>query len=84
MHLEKQFDVRRPRDAAVAIACRDETLLGLFPDTRTELVARARHRAVIFRPREDPERTFAQRLYRLKAPLGVTSRGELPRDESHR
>ena len=38
MHLEKQFDVRRPVDAAVKIACRDETLLGLFPNTKTELV----------------------------------------------
>jgi hypothetical protein len=39
MHLEKQFDVKRPRAEAVAIAARDETLLGLFPDTRTEIVA---------------------------------------------
>lgn len=38
MHLEKQFDVRRSVDSAVEIACRDETLLGLFPDTRTEIV----------------------------------------------
>ncbi len=38
MHLEKQFDVRRPLDAAIEIACRDETLLGLFPNTKTELV----------------------------------------------
>jgi len=40
MHLEKQFDVKRPRDEAVEIAARDDTLLGLFPDTRTEIVAR--------------------------------------------
>jgi hypothetical protein len=39
MHLEKQFDVKRPREEAVAIATRDETLLGLFPDTKTEIVA---------------------------------------------
>ena len=39
MHLEKQFEVKRPREEAVAIAARDETLLGLFPDTRTEIVA---------------------------------------------
>jgi len=39
MHLEKQFEVKRPREQAVAIAARDETLLGLFPDTKTELVA---------------------------------------------
>ncbi|MGH7338068.1 MAG: hypothetical protein ACREI7_10840 [Myxococcota bacterium] len=38
MHLEKQFDVKRPRDETVAIATRDETLLGLFPDTKTEIV----------------------------------------------
>jgi hypothetical protein len=38
VHLEKQFDVKRPRAAAVEIASRDETLLGLFPDTRTEIV----------------------------------------------
>ena len=39
MHLEKQFDVKRPREETVAIAARDETLLGLFPDTKTEIVA---------------------------------------------
>ena len=39
MHLEKQFDVKRPREETVAIAKRDATLLGLFPDTKTELVA---------------------------------------------
>ncbi len=39
MHLEKQFDVKRPREEAVAIVTRDETLLGLFPDTKTEIVA---------------------------------------------
>jgi len=38
VHLEKQFDVRRPLRDAVEIAARDETLLGLFPDTKTELV----------------------------------------------
>ena len=39
MHLEKQFDVKRPRSETVAITARDETLLGLFPDTKTEIVA---------------------------------------------
>jgi hypothetical protein len=39
MHLEKQFDVKRPREEAIAIAARDETLLGLFPDTKTEIVS---------------------------------------------
>ncbi len=38
MHLEKQFDVERSIDSAVEIAGRDETLLGLFPDTKTEIV----------------------------------------------
>lgn len=38
MHLEKQFDVTRPLASAVEIARRDETLLGLFPDTKTEIV----------------------------------------------
>ena len=39
MHIEKQFDVRCPRDAAVEIAGRDETLVGLFADAQTEIVA---------------------------------------------
>jgi hypothetical protein len=39
MHLEKQFDVKRPREEAIAIAARDDTLLGLFPDNETEIVA---------------------------------------------
>ena len=38
MHLEKQFDVKRPRAESVAITARDETLLGLFPDTKTEII----------------------------------------------
>jgi hypothetical protein len=40
MHLEKEFTVRRPRSEAASIAARDETLLGLFPDTRTEITER--------------------------------------------
>ena len=40
MHLEKEFSVKRPRADAARIAARDETLLGLFPDTRTEIVER--------------------------------------------
>jgi hypothetical protein len=39
MHLEKQFDVKRTREEAVAVIARNETLLGLFPDTQTEIVA---------------------------------------------
>jgi hypothetical protein len=38
MHLEKQFEVKRPRAEAIAITARDETLLGLFPDTKTEII----------------------------------------------
>ena len=38
MHLEKEFDVKQPRDAAIALVAQDETLLNLFPDTQTEIV----------------------------------------------
>ncbi len=40
MHLQKEFDVTRSRDAAVEVACQEETLLGLFPEARSEIVAR--------------------------------------------
>ena len=40
MRLEKNFDVNRSRDEAVEIVSRDETLLSLFPEGETELVAR--------------------------------------------
>lgn len=40
MHLEKQFDVHRPRGEAAEIAAQEETLLGLFPEARTEIVER--------------------------------------------
>lgn len=39
MHLEKQFDVACAPDRAVSIAAQDDTLLGLFPDSETEIVA---------------------------------------------
>ncbi len=39
MRLEKNFDVNRPRDEAVEIVAQDETLLSLFPEGHTELVA---------------------------------------------
>lgn len=39
MRMEKRFVVRRPRERAVAVAREDETLLQLFPDARTEIVA---------------------------------------------
>jgi hypothetical protein len=44
MHLEKEFTVRRGRQEAAEIAARDETLQGLFPDTRTEIVERKGNR----------------------------------------
>ena len=40
MHLEKQFDVKQTREAAIALVAQDDTLLGLFPETRTEIVER--------------------------------------------
>ena len=39
MHLEKEFDVRCPPERASALAASDDTLTGLFPDTKTEIVA---------------------------------------------
>ena len=39
MHIEKKFEVRCPRASAVEVAARDETLLGLFADAQTEIVA---------------------------------------------
>ena len=44
MHLEKEFSVKRPRAESARIAAQDETLLGLFPDTRTEIVEREGNR----------------------------------------
>jgi len=46
-----------------------ERLAPLLDDaTLVEPVARARHRAVIHRPREDPERTYEQLVFRLRDP----------------
>jgi len=39
MHLEKEFDVPLACDAAYRRVATDETLLNLFPETRTEMVA---------------------------------------------
>lgn len=39
MRLQKSFEVQRPRDEVVDRLCRDDTLLGLFPDGETEIVA---------------------------------------------
>jgi hypothetical protein len=44
VHLEKEFEVRQPREVAAEIAGRDETLISLFPDTRTEIVERSGNR----------------------------------------
>ena len=38
MHLEKEFDVPCPPERASEIASRDQTLLELFPDAKTEIV----------------------------------------------
>jgi carbon monoxide dehydrogenase subunit G len=38
MHLEKSFDVQRPRDDVVEVLCREDTLLSLFPSGRNEVV----------------------------------------------
>ena len=46
MHLEKQFDVERSRDSAAEIAAREETLLDLFPDSKTEIVESSGNRPV--------------------------------------
>ena len=47
MRLEKLFDVRCSREAAVAALACEETLLGLFPDTQTEVVARRDERVTL-------------------------------------
>jgi hypothetical protein len=39
VHLEKEFDVAQEPAAAYRSVARDETLLALFPETRTEIVA---------------------------------------------
>jgi carbon monoxide dehydrogenase subunit G len=54
MRLTKEFEVRRSRDEATAVLRDDEVLVGLFPDTETEVVAsrgsrkttRSRYRAL--------------------------------------
>jgi len=40
MHLEKQFDVKTSREKAAAVLAEDATLVELFPDKPTEIVAR--------------------------------------------
>jgi len=54
MRLVKEFEVRKARDQAVAVVCEDDTIVGLFPGTETEIVAtkgdvktaRSRYRAL--------------------------------------
>jgi carbon monoxide dehydrogenase subunit G len=54
MRLVKEFEVRKPRERAVAVVCEDDTIVGLFPGTETEIVAtkgdvktaRSRYRAL--------------------------------------
>jgi hypothetical protein len=40
MRLEKSFEVRCDPAAAARVLERDDTLIGLFPDTKTDIVAR--------------------------------------------
>lgn len=40
MRMDKSFEVGRDRDHAVEVASREETLVALFPEARTEIVAR--------------------------------------------
>lgn len=62
MRLVKEFEVRRPRDEAVAVASEDATLVGLFPGSETKIVekrgdrktTRSRYRAL----GRDGEATF--------------------------
>ncbi|HME71199.1 MAG TPA: hypothetical protein VKM54_15210 [Myxococcota bacterium] len=44
MHLEKQFDVKSSRADAAAVLAEDTTLVELFPDQETEIVARKGNR----------------------------------------
>lgn len=41
MKLTREFDVSASRERACAVLAEDETLTSLFPDTQTEIVARA-------------------------------------------
>jgi len=54
MRLVKEFEVRAPRERAIAVAAEDDTLVGLFPGSETEIVekrgarktARSRYKAL--------------------------------------
>jgi len=41
MHLEKRFQVSQPREKVIELIEKDETLIGLFPDTDTRVVDRS-------------------------------------------
>ena len=78
MHLEKQFDVKQTRAAAIACVAQDETLLHLFPDTQTEIVERHGNRRTLRSPlprarpaghRDLPLRVRAERRDRLREGL---------------
>ncbi len=48
MHLEKQFDVRKPRAVTAKVVAQDDTLLNLFPDAEVEIVeSRGNQRTVV-------------------------------------
>ncbi len=47
MRVEQRFEVERPREEVVAILRRDEMLLGLFPDAKTEIVKREGERKTL-------------------------------------
>ncbi len=47
MHLEKEFDVKQACGAAYQSVASDETLMTLFPDTRTEIVEREGNRRTV-------------------------------------
>lgn len=47
MDLQKQFDVNRSRDAAVEVTLEDATLIGLFPDSESEIIERAGDRRTL-------------------------------------
>lgn len=44
MRLVKEFEVKKARKSAVAVVAKDETLVGLFPGTETEIVAKKKDR----------------------------------------
>jgi hypothetical protein len=48
MRLHKEFEVDAPRERAVEISSRDETLIGLFPDPKASIVeSRGSRRTVV-------------------------------------